>query len=76
MVARRPDANRYCWNFEVTSVQVRSHWIDVFSKYLFAAPLANVSADTGAREHTKFFFTRFYIPKNIIADLGKTSSRN
>ena len=46
--------------------------IDVFSKYLFAAPLTNASADTVARELTKIFFMHSYIPKKIIADLGTT----
>ena len=46
--------------------------IDVFSKYLFAAPLTNASADTVARELTKMFFVHSYIPKKILADLGKT----
>ena len=46
--------------------------IDVFSKYLFAAPLTNASADTVARELTKNFFMHSYIPKKIIADLGTT----
>ena len=46
--------------------------IDVFSKYLFAMPLTNVSADTVARELTKIFFTHSYVPKRILADLGTT----
>ena len=46
--------------------------IDVFSKYLFAAPLTNASADTVARELTKIFFMHSYIPKKIIVDLGTT----
>ena len=46
--------------------------IDVFSKYLFAAPLTNASADTVARKFTKIFFMHSYIPKKIIADLGTT----
>ena len=44
--------------------------IDVFSKYLFAIPLTNVSADTIARELTKIFFTHSYVPKRILSDLG------
>ena len=46
--------------------------IDVFYKYLFAAPLTNASADTVARELTTIFFMHSYIPKKIIADLGTT----
>ena len=46
--------------------------IDVFSKYLIAAPLTNASADTVARELTKMFFVHSYIPKKILADFGKT----
>ena len=44
--------------------------IDVFSKYLFAAPMTNASADMVARELTKMFFTHSYIPKRILSDLG------
>ena len=46
--------------------------IDVFSKYLFAAPLTNASADTVERKLTKTFFVHSYIPKKILAALGKT----
>ena len=44
--------------------------IDVFSKYLFAAPMTNASADTVARELTKMFFMHSYVPKRILSDLG------
>ena len=44
--------------------------IDVFSKYLFLAPMTNASADTVARELTKMFFTHNYVPKRILSDLG------
>ena len=44
--------------------------IDVFSKYLFAAPMTNASADTVARELTKMLFTHSYVPKRILSDLG------
>ena len=44
--------------------------IDVFSKYLFAAPVTNASADAVARELTRMFFTHSYVPKRIISDLG------
>ena len=44
--------------------------IDLFSKYLFAAPMTNTSADTVARELTKVFFTHSYVPKRILSDLG------
>ena len=43
--------------------------IDVFSKYLFAAPMTNASADTVARELTKMF-SHSYVPKRILSDLG------
>ena len=46
--------------------------IDIFSKYLFASPLTKASADTVARELTKMFFVHSFIPKKILADLGKT----
>ena len=44
--------------------------IDVFTKYLFAVPLANVRADTNAREITSIFFRHNYLPKTILSDLG------
>ena len=44
--------------------------IDVFSKYLFSAPLTNASADSIARELTKMFFVHSYVPKRILSDLG------
>ena len=43
--------------------------IDVFSKYLFAVPLTNGSADTVARELVKFF-NHSYVPETIVSDLG------
>ena len=46
--------------------------IDVFSKYLFAVPLTNASANTVARELVKFFFNHRYIPTTIVSDLGTT----
>ena len=46
--------------------------IDVFSKYLFAVPLTNASADTVARELVKIFFNHSYIPTTIVSDLGTT----
>ena len=39
--------------------------IDVFSKYLFAAPLTNASADINARELTEMFFVHRYITKQF-----------
>ena len=39
--------------------------IDVFTKYLFAAPLTNVRANTIARELTAIFFRHSYIPCTI-----------
>ena len=44
--------------------------IDVFTNYLFAVPLTNVSADTIARELTSNFFQQMYLPKTILSDLG------
>ena len=44
--------------------------IDVFSKYLFAAPLTNASDDSVARELTKMFFVHSYVPKRILSDLA------
>ena len=44
--------------------------IDVLSKYLFAAPLTNASAESVARELTKMFFVRSYVPKQFLSDLG------
>ena len=46
--------------------------IDVFSKFLFAVPLTNASADTVARELVKIFFNHSYIPETILSDLGTT----
>ena len=46
--------------------------IDVFSKFLFAVPLSNASADTVARELVKIFFNHSYIPETILSDLGTT----
>ena len=44
--------------------------VDVFTKYLFAVPLTNTSADTVARELVRFFFHHCYIPRTIVTDLG------
>ena len=44
--------------------------IDVFSKYLFAIPLTNVSAHTTASALVNIFFTHSYIPHTILSDLG------
>ena len=44
--------------------------IDVFTKYLFAVPLTNVTADTIARELTSNFLRHCYLPKTIFSDLG------
>ena len=46
--------------------------IDVLSKYLFAVPLTNGSADTVARELVKIFFNHSYLPRTIVSDLGST----
>ena len=46
--------------------------IDVFSKYLFAVPLTNGSADTVARELVKIFFQHSYLPQTRLSDLGST----
>ena len=46
--------------------------IDVFTKYLFAVPLTNGSADTVARELVKTFFQHSYLPTTILTDLGTT----
>ena len=46
--------------------------IDVFTKYLFAVPLTNGSADTVARELVKTFFQHSYLPTTILSDLGTT----
>ena len=46
--------------------------IDVFSKYLFAVPLTNGSADTVAKELVKIFFNHSYLPHTIVSDLGST----
>ena len=46
--------------------------IDVFTKYLFAVPLTNGSADTVARELVKIFFQHSYLPKTLLSDLGTT----
>ena len=46
--------------------------IDVFTKYLFAVPLTNGSADTVARELIKIFFQHSYLPKTLLSDLGTT----
>ena len=43
--------------------------IDVFTQYLFAVPLTNVSADTIARELMSIFFRHSYLPKPIFSDL-------
>ena len=43
--------------------------VDVFTKYLFAVPLTNASADTVACELVQFFQQR-YIPRTIVTDLG------
>ena len=43
---------------------------DVFTKYLFAVPLANDRADTIARELTSIFFRHSYLPTTIVSDLG------
>ena len=40
--------------------------IDVFSKYLFAAPMTNASVDTVARELTKTFFTQLCTKKDTL----------
>ena len=45
--------------------------IDVFTKYLFAVPLTNGYADTGARELVKVFFQHSYIPQTILSNLEK-----
>ena len=44
--------------------------IDVFSKYLFAVPLTNVSAQRVAQGLTSIFFQHSYIPHTILSDLG------
>ena len=44
--------------------------IDVFTNYLFAVPLTNVTADTIARERTSIFIRHSYLPKTILSDLG------
>ena len=44
--------------------------IDVFSKYLFAKPLASVSAQKVATELAAIFFSQSYIPHTIISDFG------
>ena len=46
--------------------------IDVFTKYLFAVPLTNGSADTVARELVKIFFQHSYLPETLLSDLGTT----
>ena len=45
---------------------------DVLSKCLFVAPLTNASANSVATELTMMIFVHSYIPKNFLADLGKT----
>ena len=44
--------------------------IDVLTKYLFAVPLTNGSADTVARELVKIFFQHSYLPSTLLSDLG------
>ena len=44
--------------------------IDVFTKYLFAVPLTNISADTVARELVKIFFQHSFLPSTLLSDLG------
>ena len=44
--------------------------IDVCTKNLFAVPLANVFADTVARQLVMVFLQHNYIPKTILSDLG------
>ena len=44
--------------------------IDVFTKYLFAVPLTNGSADTVVRELVKIFFQHSYLPSTLVSDLG------
>ena len=44
--------------------------IDVFTKYLFAIPLTNCSADTGARELVKILFQHSCLPSTLLSDLG------
>ena len=44
--------------------------IVVCSKYLFAVPLTNGSADTVARELVKICFQHSYLPSTLLSDLG------
>ena len=44
--------------------------IDVFTKYLFAVPMTNGSADKVARELLKIFFHHSYLPSTLLSDLG------
>ena len=44
--------------------------IDVFTKYLFAVPLTNCSADTVVRELVKIFFQHSYLPSTLVSALG------
>ena len=44
--------------------------IDVFTKYSFAVPLTNGSADAVARELVKIFFQHSYLPSTLLSDLG------
>ena len=42
--------------------------VDVFTKYLFAVPFTNASADTVARELARFFLQHSYIPRSVVTD--------
>ena len=62
MFPKRHDTSRYRWIYEVTSVQIRSHWNQSILENLFVAPVRIASADTVARELKKNF-ANSYIPK-------------
>ena len=44
--------------------------IDVFTKYLFAVPVTDDSADTIAREVVKIFFQLSYLTSTLLSYLG------